>query len=210
MHSVSLSETSGPSSGPRFHGHARTACAEQAGKYTHNFPIYQRFSDFLPQKHRTGLYRTCQRERFWLTNSGKIFRSMLRRGSKSPPRNMRKSCYKCRVVSGAPPPRSYRRKAALSPGLRPTTPRRHPYRLRSIRSDTGRRLPIRETADRRRTPGSPMEPSGYRNRKTRPCGAGTPPPARSSCYQLAFLTPGIRPLEAISRNWIRLIPNRRM
>ena len=29
-------------------------------------------------------------------------------------------------------------------------------------------------------------------------------------YQLAFVTPGIRPLEAISRNWIRLMPNRRM
>ena len=26
-------------------------------------------------------------------------------------------------------------------------------------------------------------------------------------YQLAFLTPGIRPAEAISRNWIRLMPN---
>ena len=26
-------------------------------------------------------------------------------------------------------------------------------------------------------------------------------------YQLAFLTPGIKPFEAISRNWIRLIPN---
>jgi len=29
-------------------------------------------------------------------------------------------------------------------------------------------------------------------------------------YQLAFLTPGIKPLEAISRNWIREIPNKRM
>ena len=29
-------------------------------------------------------------------------------------------------------------------------------------------------------------------------------------YQLAFVTPGIRPFEAISRNWIRLMPNRRM
>ncbi len=26
-------------------------------------------------------------------------------------------------------------------------------------------------------------------------------------YQLAFLTPGIRPFDAISRNWIRLMPN---
>ena len=29
-------------------------------------------------------------------------------------------------------------------------------------------------------------------------------------YQLAFFTPGIRPFEAISRNWIRLIPNWRI
>ena len=29
-------------------------------------------------------------------------------------------------------------------------------------------------------------------------------------YQLAFVTPGISPFEAISRNWIRLMPNRRM
>lgn len=32
-------------------------------------------------------------------------------------------------------------------------------------------------------------------------------PTLSVCYQLAFFTPGIRPFEAISRNWIRLIPN---
>lgn len=29
-------------------------------------------------------------------------------------------------------------------------------------------------------------------------------------YQLAFVTPGIKPFEAISRNWIRLMPNRRI
>lgn len=33
---------------------------------------------------------------------------------------------------------------------------------------------------------------------------------KNVCYQLALVTPGIRPLEAISRNWIRLMPNRRM
>ena len=32
-------------------------------------------------------------------------------------------------------------------------------------------------------------------------------PTLSVCYQLAFFTPGIRPFEAISRNWIRLMPN---
>ena len=33
---------------------------------------------------------------------------------------------------------------------------------------------------------------------------------KNVCYQLALVTPGISPLEAISRNWIRLMPNRRM
>ena len=40
-------------------------------------------------------------------------------------------------------------------------------------------------------------------------GAESPPPGER-CYQLALVTPGISPLEAISRNWIRLMPNRRM
>ena len=35
-------------------------------------------------------------------------------------------------------------------------------------------------------------------------------PLRRTYYQLAFVTPGIKPLEAISRNWIRLMPNRRI
>ena len=35
-------------------------------------------------------------------------------------------------------------------------------------------------------------------------------PEERFCYQLALVTPGIKPLEAISRNWIRLMPNRRM
>ena len=35
-------------------------------------------------------------------------------------------------------------------------------------------------------------------------------PTLSVYYQLAFFTPGMRPFEAISRNWIRLMPNRRM
>lgn len=33
------------------------------------------------------------------------------------------------------------------------------------------------------------------------------PGGKSRDYQLAFFTPGIRPAEAISRNWIRLMPN---
>ncbi len=37
-----------------------------------------------------------------------------------------------------------------------------------------------------------------------------PLPPTMRRYQLAFVTPGIRPFEAISRNWIRLMPNRRM
>ncbi len=35
-------------------------------------------------------------------------------------------------------------------------------------------------------------------------------PTLSVCYQLAFFTPGMRPFEAISRNWIRLMPNCRI
>ena len=35
-------------------------------------------------------------------------------------------------------------------------------------------------------------------------------PCTHNYYQLAFFTPGIKPLEAISRNWIRLIPNWRI
>ena len=42
-------------------------------------------------------------------------------------------------------------------------------------------------------------------------GRGSAPlPPIGIDYQLAFVTPGIKPCEAISRNWIRLIPNRRM
>lgn len=33
---------------------------------------------------------------------------------------------------------------------------------------------------------------------------------RNCIYQLAFFTPGIRPALAISRNWIREMPNWRM
>lgn len=51
----------------------------------------------------------------------------------------------------------------------------------------------------------------------RPTGIRLSPPhhcidsslCESACriYQLAFFTPGIRPADAISRNWIRLTPN---
>ena len=58
-------------------------------------------------------------------------------------------------------------------------------------------------------------------RRPHPCGPGlasrqkngfsdTGIPGIRKYYQLAFFTPGIRPFEAISRNWIRLMPNRRM
>ena len=55
-------------------------------------------------------------------------------------------------------------------------------------------------------------PSGYEPhlsqhpiRREDPCRTGY-----DMLYQLAFFTPGIRPAEAISRNWIRLIPNWRI
>ena len=57
----------------------------------------------------------------------------------------------------------------------------------------------------------------FRGIRERPCSGlprSTRPPdfaaRRTFYYQLAFVTPGISPLEAISRNWIRLMPNRRM
>ena len=59
-------------------------------------------------------------------------------------------------------------------------------------------------------------PSGKRNfysesQDLRVSGGRTlAPPRTCGCYQLAFVTPGISPFEAISRNWIRLMPNRRM
>lgn len=65
--------------------------------------------------------------------------------------------------------------------------------------------------------GAPAPPAPGRS----PCGHGlasrqkngfsdTGIPGIRKYYQLAFFTPGIRPFEAISRNWIRLMPNRRM
>ena len=69
-------------------------------------------------------------------------------------------------------------------------------------------------------------PSASHRRKANPRRTGTPPhgrirgsiqrfpgtdvPGKPENYQLAFVTPGIRPFEAISRNWIRLMPNSRI
>ncbi len=43
-----------------------------------------------------------------------------------------------------------------------------------------------------------------------PAAVGVIPTAAADGYQLAFLTPGIKPAEAISRNCIREIPNWRI
>ena len=101
--------------------------------------------------------------------------------------------------------------SAKPSGIRPplTQPRHcdvstraeHPYRPRFLPRDS-------------LSTGS--SPSGKRNfysesQDLRVSGGRTlAPPRTCGCYQLAFVTPGISPFEAISRNWIRLMPNRRM
>ena len=50
----------------------------------------------------------------------------------------------------------------------------------------------------------------FENVEKRPTRARSGHVGPIAIYQLAFFTPGIRPFEAISRNWIRLMPNRRM
>ena len=101
----------------------------------------------------------------------------------------------------APPPRSYRLRRHFPRHCDVSTRAEHPYRPRFLPRDS-------------LSTGS--SPSGKRNfysesQDLRVSGGRTlAPPLTCGCYQLAFVTPGISPFEAISRNWIRLMPNRRM
>ena len=101
----------------------------------------------------------------------------------------------------APPPRSYRLRRHFPRHCDVSTRAEHPYRPRFLPRDS-------------LSTGS--SPSGKRNfysesQDLRVSGGRTlAPPRTCGCYQLAFVTPGISPFEAISRNWIRLMPNRRM
>ncbi len=131
-----------------------------------------------------------------------------------------KSVAKCRTfryvphIGKLPPPRRhFPRYCDVSTRIR------HPYRTRFRRSrpvllrtcGKNGRPPRLHTAEKRIL----AEPE-----RTPPHGRRSPVPYRGSRartypgipenYQLAFVTPGIRPFEAISRNWIRLMPNSRM
>ena len=101
----------------------------------------------------------------------------------------------------APPPRSYRLRRHFPRHCDVSTRAEHPYLPRFLPRDTlstgsspsGKRNFYSESQD--------LQVSG---------GRTLAPPRTCGCYQLAFVTPGISPFEAISRNWIRLMPNRRM
>lgn len=82
----------------------------------------------------------------------------------------------------------------------------YPYQLRFLRPE-GPRDRLRAPCPRPAQAANPRNAELVVRRSQR---AGHTPPLCESCYQLAFVTPGIRPFEAISRNWIRLMPNRRM
>lgn len=82
----------------------------------------------------------------------------------------------------------------------------YPYQLRFLRPE-GPRDRLRAPCPRPAQAANPRNAELFVRRSQR---AGHTPPLCESCYQLAFVTPGIRPFEAISRNWIRLMPNRRM
>ncbi len=140
---------------------------------------------------------------------------------------------KCPLFREVPQPGSYRLRRHFPRLCNFSTRAGHPYRPSILRrSKNGGSV-----SDRHRLCTFRMQrPSfdGIRSERTRsscsddsshisglffPPGRFHPPPwyrAPRCCppgnkgYQLAFVTPGIRPLEAISRNWIRLMPNRRM
>lgn len=137
----------------------------------------------------------------------------------------------------APPPRSYRLWRHFPRHCDVTTRVLHPYKPRFLResghaalglqcrtgistpSGTGRASCSFPTGLRPQNPDSVSGPSPPA--RTVRCNPGDRFPAENGFsdtgksgirkyYQLAFVTPGIRPFEAISRNWIRLMPNRRM
>ena len=136
----------------------------------------------------------------------------------------------------APPPRSYRLRRHFPRHCDVTTRVLHPYKPRFLRKEGTAGSPAAAPSSRHftvryrncscpafshgHTPSVSRLISGIL-RRPHPCGPGlasrqkngfsdTGIPGIRKYYQLAFFTPGIRPFEAISRNWIRLMPNRRM
>ena len=133
----------------------------------------------------------------------------------------------------APPPRSYRLRRHFPRHCDVTTRVLHPYKPRFLRKEGTavqelllsslfpRAYALSIQTHFRDSPPPRRSAHPHLLRRPHPCGPGlasrqkngfsdTGIPGIRKYYQLAFFTPGIRPFEAISRNWIRLMPNRRM
>ena len=92
--------------------------------------------------------------------------------------------------------------SSLLPALSALCPQLSAFRSLPFNIGTLRKMVFREVVSM----GS--EPQLFHTSKKRVRSATSRrTPTLSVCYQLAFFTPGIRPFEAISRNWIRLMPN---
>ena len=121
---------------------------------------------------------------------------------------------KCPILQEVPPPGSYRLRRHFPRHCNFSTRVRHPYRPLFLRLTSGKSLPA---VGYRLCTFRMQRPYDSQNPGRAPFGSPPrlfPSPSlaarKAADYQLAFVTPGIRPLEAISRNWIRLMPNRRM
>ena len=128
----------------------------------------------------------------------------------------------------APPPRSYRQPPhrllpdGRQPGGRTIVPAFHrPVQELLLSGLFPRAYALSIQTRFRDSPPPRRSAHPHLLRRPHPCGHGlasrqkngfsdTGIPGIRKYYQLAFFTPGIRPFEAISRNWIRLMPNRRM
>ena len=113
------------------------------------------------------------------------------------------SCALCSLLSALSP--LFPALSALSPllpALSALCPQLSAFRSLPFNIGTLRKMVFREVVSM----GS--EPQLFHTSKKRVRSATSRrTPTLSVYYQLAFFTPGIRPFEAISRNWIRLMPN---
>lgn len=105
-------------------------------------------------------------------------------------------------------PGSYRLRRHFPRYCDVTTRVGHPYQPRILPTDIRPVRGIHPEDTACRTTGS--HPPDDRTSSCKERETALRHPVLRSYYQLAFVTPGIRPFEAISRNWIRLMPNRRM
>lgn len=114
----------------------------------------------------------------------------------------------CFLLSCTPLPTSCLLRSLLSalsplfPALSALCPQLSAFRSLPFNIGTLRKMVFREVVSM----GS--EPQLFHTSKKRVRSATSRrTPTLSVYYQLAFFTPGMRPFEAISRNWIRLMPN---